>query len=73
MVKIWEAIRRARLKSLRAVAWSFFGIRKGSAHEHDIAKLNPLHVVVAGIVAAALFIVLLITLVRWIVASGVAT
>jgi len=70
-----EAVRRkgSFWHSLRAVAWSFFGIRKGSAHEHDIARLNPLHVVVAGLVAAALFIIVLVVLVRWIVASGVAT
>jgi hypothetical protein len=60
-------------QTLRAVAWSFFGIRRGSGYEHDVQKLNPLHVIVAGIVGAALFVTLLVVLVRWVVSSGVAT
>ena len=61
------------LHAFRAVAWSFFGIRKGSEYEQDVAHLKPVHVVVAGVVAAALFVVAIVVLVRWVVASGVAT
>jgi hypothetical protein len=60
------------LHAFRAVAWSFFGIRKGSDYEHDVAHLKPAHVIVAGVVAAALFVVGIVALVRWVVASGVA-
>ncbi len=60
-------------QTLRAVAWSFFGIRRGSGYEHDVQKLNPLHVIVAGVIGAALFVSLLVVLVRWVVSSGVAT
>jgi len=60
-------------QTLRAVAWSFFGIRRGAGYEQDVQKLNPLHVIVAGIVGAALFVALLVGLVRWVVSSGVAT
>jgi hypothetical protein len=59
-------------RTFKAVAWSFFGVRKGSEYEQDVAQLNPLHVIVAGIVAAALFVVVLVLLVRWVVGSGVA-
>jgi Protein of unknown function (DUF2970) len=59
-------------RTLRAVAWSFFGIRKGSEHEKDVNQLNPVHVIIAGIAAAALFVVALVTLVNWVLASGVA-
>ncbi|HET7867255.1 MAG TPA: DUF2970 domain-containing protein [Burkholderiaceae bacterium] len=59
--------------TLRAVAWSFFGIRRGSGYEHDVQKLNPLHVIVAGVIGAVLFVSLLVLLVRWVVSSGVAT
>lgn len=59
-------------QTVRAVAWSFFGVRKGSEHERDIAKLNPVHVIIAGIFGAALFVVSLVILVRWVIASGVA-
>jgi hypothetical protein len=60
------------LGSLRAVAWSFFGVRKGAAYEQDVAKLNPVHVILAGIVVAIAFIVGLVLLVNWVIGSGVA-
>jgi hypothetical protein len=59
-------------QSLRAVAWSFFGVRKGKDHAQDVAKLNPIHVVVAGLIGAAVFVGVLVVLVRWVVASGAA-
>lgn len=59
-------------QTLKAVAWSFFGVRKSSEYEKDVSQLNPVHVIVAGLVAAALFVVGLIVLVRWVIASGVA-
>jgi preprotein translocase subunit Sec61beta len=58
--------------TLRAVAWSFFGVRKGSEYEKDIARLNPVHVVIAGVLAAIVFIVALVLLVNWVIGSGVA-
>ena len=59
-------------QTVKAVAWSFFGVRKGAEYEKDIAQLNPLHVIVAGIVAAALFVIGLVVLVKWVIGSGVA-
>ena len=59
------------LQTFRAVAWSFFGIRRSADHAQDMQKLNPLHLVVAGVVSAALFVIALVLLVRWVVASGV--
>ena len=59
-------------RTLRAVAWSFFGVRKSAEHEQDLAELNPVHVVVAGVIGAALLVALLVALVRWVVGSGVA-
>ncbi|AKJ27791.1 DUF2970 domain-containing protein [Caldimonas brevitalea] len=59
-------------QSMRAVAWSFFGVRKSSEHEKDLGQLNPVHVIVAGLVAAALFVIALVLLVRWVIGSGVA-
>ena len=38
----------------------------------DISELKPLHVIVAGVVVAALFVVALIALVQWVIKSGVA-
>jgi hypothetical protein len=59
-------------QTLRAVGWSFFGVRKSSEHEKDVAQLNPVHVIVAGVIGAVLFIVVLLLVVRWAVNSGVA-
>lgn len=60
------------VRTFKAVAWSFFGVRKGTEYEKDVAQLNPLHVIVAGIVAAALFVIGLVVLVKWVIGSGVA-
>ncbi|MFN0183945.1 MAG: DUF2970 domain-containing protein [Aquabacterium sp.] len=57
--------------TFRAVAWSFLGIRRGAGYERDVSELNPIHVAVAGVAAAAAFVVGLIVLVNWIVGSGV--
>jgi len=69
-----EAVQRkgSFAQTLRAVAWSFFGVRKGSEYEKDVARLNPVHVVIAGVLAAIVFIVLLVLLVNWVIGSGVA-
>ena len=61
------------LQTVQAVAWSFLGIRRRADYAKDLDKLNPIHVVVAGIVGAALFVLVLVLLVRWVVSSGVAT
>ena len=60
------------LRTLRAVVWSFLGIRKSKDLERDVSELNPLHLVVAGVVVAALFVGALIALVNWVIKSGVA-
>ncbi len=69
-----EAVQRpaSLLQTFKAVAWSFFGIRRSSGHEQDVQKLNPVHLVLAGLVSAALFVLLLVLLVRWVIGSGVA-
>ena len=59
-------------RTVRAVGWSFFGVRKARDLERDVNELNPLHVVVIGLVVAALFVAALVVLVNWVIASGVA-
>ena len=51
------------LQTLRAVGWSFFGVRKSSEYEKDVTRLNPVHVVIAGV---------LVLIVNWVLSSGVA-
>jgi len=55
------------LRTMRAVAWSFLGIRKRSGLEDDMQRLNPLHVILVALVAVALLVGGLAALVHWIV------
>ncbi len=50
--------------TMKAVFWSFFGIRKRSDYEHDSANLNPVHLVIAALIGVLVFIGVLIALVR---------
>jgi hypothetical protein len=60
------------LQTMRAVAWSFFGVRRGADYEKDVAQLNPVHVIIAGIMGAVLFVLVLVMLVQWVIGSGIA-
>ena len=61
------------VQTIKAVAWSFVGLRKGAGYQQDVQKLNPVHVIIAGLIGAALFVLSIVFLVRWVVGSGVAT
>lgn len=58
------------LRTVQAVAWSFVGLRKGSEFEEDTQKLNPIHLIVVGLGAAAVFVVSLGLIVRWAVIAA---
>jgi len=53
------------LATMKAVFWSFFGVRKRSDYEKDAANLNPVHVIIAGLIGAAIFIGLIMLAVRF--------
>ncbi len=55
--------------SMKAVFWSFFGVRKRSDYEQDAAKLNPVHVIIAGLIGAAIVIGLIMLAVRFAVSQ----
>jgi hypothetical protein len=55
--------------TMKAVFWSFFGIRKRKDYEQDSANLNPVHVIIAGLIGVALFIGVLVVLVKVAVAQ----
>lgn len=54
-------------RTLKAVAWSFLGIRKQSEFQQDLAHVNPLHVILVGIVALLFLVVGLMLLAHWVV------
>jgi len=51
-------------QTLSAVFWLFMGVRGAKSYSEDIGKLNPVHVIIAGLIAAVLFVVLLIVIVQ---------
>ena len=56
-------------QTVKAVLWSFFGIRKKAEYEKDAAQLNPVHVLIAGVIGAVVFILILLTIVHFVVAK----
>jgi hypothetical protein len=54
-------------RTVRAVAWSLLGIRKGSEYQQDTERIGPLHIIVVGLVAIVLIVGGLIALVNWVV------
>ncbi|MGE4242907.1 DUF2970 domain-containing protein [Ramlibacter sp.] len=54
------------LHTMKAVGWAFLGIRKKSAYQNDLGKLNPFAVIAVALVAVAVFVGVLIALVNWV-------
>jgi hypothetical protein len=60
--------RKASLgQTARAVFWSFFGVRKRAHYEADAVQLNPIHVVVMGVIGAIVFILVLVAIIKFVV------
>ncbi|MRT32032.1 DUF2970 domain-containing protein [Herbaspirillum sp. CAH-3] len=56
--------------TMKAVFWSFFGVRKRKDYESDAARLNPVHVIIAGILGAVIFVTVLVSIVKLVVRSA---
>jgi hypothetical protein len=54
------------LQVAKAVRSAFIGLRRGAAHERDAVTIKPVQVIIAGIVAAVIFVLSLVALVRFI-------
>ena len=57
------------IQTLKAIAWAMFGVRKGTGYQEDIEKLNPVHLVIAGLLFGVLFVVSLVTIVGLVLSS----
>lgn len=53
----------------RSVAWGLLGVRKASAHEGDLARVQPLRLVAAALLGLIVLVALLAGLAHW-VAGG---
>lgn len=52
------------------IMWSFLGVRRRASHESDTVRLSPASIVVAGVIGAALLVLVLVTLVKFIIARA---
>ncbi len=51
-------------RTVRAVAWSLLGVRKGREYQKDMERITPLHVIGVGLAAIFVLVLGLIALVR---------
>ena len=59
--------RASMLTTIKAVAWSFLGLRGRQGFERDVQRLKPLQVVAVGLIGVFVFVGALAALVHWIV------
>lgn len=57
------------LDVLKTIAFGALGVRRRADHERETTRIKPLHIVIAGIIATALFILALLTIVRIVLAG----
>lgn len=62
----------AFLRTIKAVLWAFIGLRSRAEFNKDVAQLNPIHLIVVGLLLALLFVLGLLALVNWVVSQPVA-
>ena len=54
------------IEAFKAVFWSFFGVRKRADYDSDAKGLKPRQVIVAAVVSATAFVLLLFGIVKWV-------
>lgn len=52
-------------RTVKAIAWSFVGLRARGDYEEDVKNLNPLHIIAVGLVGIFVFVAVLVLLVNW--------
>lgn len=50
------------LRTVKAVLWSFVGLRARSEYEKDVEQLNPVHIVIVALVGVVIFVGSLVVL-----------
>ena len=54
------------VETVLAVLWGFLGVRRKADYQRDVARLTPIHLMVAGVVMALVFVGTLILIVNWV-------
>ena len=55
------------LQSMKAVMWGFLGVRKKSGLQEDVTSLSFVHIIIAGVVGALIFMATLLLIVKVVV------
>ena len=55
------------MATMVAVAWSFLGLRRKKDFDEDVGSFNPVYVIIGGLIGAAIFVAILITIVNLVV------
>ena len=55
------------MQSMKAVMWGFLGVRKQSGLQEDVASLSVVHIIIAGVVGALIFMGALLLIVKAVV------
>ena len=63
------APKQSFLRSVKLVVWAFLGVRSRTGYQDDLARVNPLHVVLVGLVGTLVLVCGLMVLVNWVVAK----
>jgi hypothetical protein len=63
--------RKARLgEVVKAVLWSFFGVRKRSKLQEDAVSIRPHQVIIVGVAIAAMLVLVLLLVVRIVIRTA---
>lgn len=62
-------LRAGFLVTLRAVLWSFIGVRRRHDYDRDARSLDPRAIVIAALLAGLVFVLTLVAVVRVVVGS----
>jgi hypothetical protein len=52
------------MQSMKAVMWGFLGVRKKAGLQEDVASLSFVHIIIAGVLGALIFMVVLLLIVK---------
>lgn len=57
------------VQSMIAVMWAFLGVRKKSGLQEDVASLSFVHIIIAGVLGALIFMGALLLIVKAVVSQ----
>lgn len=58
------------LQTVKAVLWAMFGVRRRDGLKEDVGKLNPVYIIITGVLFGVIFVTCLVYLASWIVSMA---